>query len=69
MFGEKRVQTLILASPISLNSNDLSVKTSFYHILEFYEFLEHIRFGFQHVGPSKFTKIINEGSIVPLMTY
>jgi hypothetical protein len=46
MFGEKRVQTLVLTSPISLKSNDLSVKTSFYHILEFYEFLEHIRFGF-----------------------
>jgi hypothetical protein len=60
MFGEKRVQTLILASPISLNNNDLSVKTSFYHILEFYEFLEHIRFRFQHV---------DEGYIIPLMTY
>jgi hypothetical protein len=69
MFSEKRVQTLILASPISLNNNDPSVKTSFYHILELYEFLEHIIFEFQHVDPNKFTKIIDEGYIVPLTTY
>ena len=69
MFGEKSVQTLILASPIGLYSNDLSVKTLFYHTLEFCEFLEHIRLKFQYVDPSKFTEIINEGYIILLTTY
>jgi hypothetical protein len=69
MFDEKRVQSLILASPVSLNRNDPSVKPTFYHILEFYKFLEHIRFELQQVDPNKFTEIIDEGYIVLLMTY
>jgi hypothetical protein len=36
----------------------------FNKILEFLEFLEHLRLVFKQIDPCKFTKVINESNIV-----
>jgi len=61
------LQGLILASPVGLDSEYLSVKLPFYEFLEISKALEDLRFKTQKVDPSEFTVVINEANIITMM--
>jgi hypothetical protein len=65
---EKGVKLLILASPVSLHSNDFSVKESFDKNLKFSEFLKNLRFKLDEINLDNFTKVINKAHIVLIST-
>jgi hypothetical protein len=65
---EKGVKLLILASPVSLHSNDFSVKESFDKNLKLSEFLKNLRFKLDEINLDNFTKVINKAHIVLIST-
>jgi hypothetical protein len=61
---EKRVQTLILPTPISLHSNNFPIKQAFNKVLKIMETLENFRLVSKEKNPSEFAKIINKRHII-----
>jgi hypothetical protein len=64
---EERCKFLVFSpppSPVCLASQDLSIKETFYKLLEIMKFTKHIRFVFQEIEPCELAKIINERHIV-----
>ena len=66
---KKRVQPLVLPTPIGLHGNDLTIKQTFNMSLEKTKFFEDIRFIFEQIYPTKLAKIINKTDIVFLSSY
>ena len=65
---KKGVKFLILASPVSLHSDNLVVEQAFNKFLELVELLENFRFKLQKINPREFAKIINQAHIVFVTT-
>jgi hypothetical protein len=61
---EKRVDLLILASPITLNRDDIPIELPFNKVLEVMEDLKDIRFIFNQMDPHVFVVVIYEANII-----
>src|SRR6266540_2252413 len=61
---KKRVEFLVLSSPVRLDRDNFSVKETLHKSLEFNKFTKNFGFKFQRMDPSKFTVIINETNII-----
>ena len=68
-FNEERTKPLIFSSPVTLDSEDASIKLSFYHSLKILKFTQHFRLVLDKIDPSKLTKIINKTYIVAISPY
>jgi hypothetical protein len=66
--AEKRVQGLILSTPICLNSSDFSTKLSLNKILKVIETLKNFGFVAQKIYPNIFAMIINKAHIISFLS-
>jgi hypothetical protein len=64
--GEEGVKLLILASPIRLNSKNLSIKPPFNKTLKLLKLLKHLGFELDEINPGEFSKVIDEANIILL---
>jgi hypothetical protein len=60
------VKLPILASPVRLNSKNLSIKLSFNKTLELLKLLNHLGFELDEINPGEFTKVIDEANAILL---
>jgi hypothetical protein len=65
---KKGIQLLILSTPITLHTNNLSVEQALHMGLEIMEFLVYFRFIFQQINSCKLIKIIHKAYIVLVST-
>ena len=63
-FTKKRVELLLFSTPVSLHSNDFSIKKSLHKVLKLMKPLKHFRFKFDEINPSKLAIVINKTNIV-----
>jgi hypothetical protein len=63
-----RVEALILATPITLQGNNLTIELSLNKDLKFFKEMKHFRYVAKEINPCKFTKIINKRHITLLIS-
>jgi hypothetical protein len=61
---EKRIQGLVLATPVSLHSEDFAIKLPLYKMLKIMKVLKDLRLMPQEINPGELTIIINKAYIV-----
>jgi hypothetical protein len=61
---EKRIEFLILTTPVSLHGDDLAIKETLNKSLKLLEFLEDLRLVLKEINPVKLAKIINKTDII-----
>ena len=61
------IQLLIFPSPVSLHSENFSIKLAFNPSLEFMKFLKNFRFMTKQINPCKLAKIINEANVITVL--
>jgi hypothetical protein len=61
---EKRIEFLILTTPIGLHGNNFLIKETFNKMLKIMKLLKNIRFIFQQIDSCELTEIINKTDIV-----
>jgi hypothetical protein len=65
---KKCVEVVILTTPIGLNMENFMLEKAFDMRLELNEHIEHIRFAFEEIKPSKSTMGINKTDIIVVTT-
>lgn len=61
---KKRVEALILATPIGLKSEDLFIKMMLNKVLKIMKALKNFRFTLKKIDPCKLAKIIDKANII-----